>query len=410
MRGKDFFKAVLALAGAYILSYITGGRIPYFIFYTCLGILSVDLIWAMIGARITASSWVETYSVQAGAKVRVFTEVRNNSGWPLPWVQCWIDMPGTFGLPDNMCCYNFSLGPYETKVVTEEMECRIRGRFQWGECFIRTGGLLGFFTNTRMGGQHIEIEVIPKFFNISGLGIGKSRGPGKLIGSLRSVQENTGLFGIRDYTSADGISRIHWKISAKSRQLMVKEDKQISTTDYMLILDNCRENHVGDGPDASFERAVSLAASAAVSAFKKGNGISLTLYRPDASFLNTSVKIGCGRSSLPAILRVLTAVELKDNISAEMASAIDLVRVRGSRLVWITGNLDPKTVEALLREKNRDSIVFLLELETFGKAGVNLTERRKAVQRLRGLGIRVITVHKDTDLRLMLGRSLYGIV
>lgn len=410
MRAMDFFEAALILTGAYISSYITGGRIPYFIFYVCLGIFSVDLIWAAISGRITASSWVETYSVQAGAKFNFYTEIKNNSGLPLPWVQCWIDMPGTFGLPDNVCCYTFSLGPYETKVVAEEMECRMRGRFQWGECLIRTGGILGFFTNTRKSGRLSEIEVMPRFFNISGLGMGKSRS-GNLIVSPQSVRENTGLFGIRNYTYAESISRIHWKISARFGQLKVKENQQVSADDCMVLLDNCRENHVGEGSEGSFEKAVSLAASAVVSAAKTRNEISLTISRPDASFLDTSVKSDCGRNSLAVILRVLTVVELKESISGEMTGAIDSVKAGKSRLIWITGNLDHNTVETLMREKAycRDSIVFLLNLETFGKTGISLTERQKAVYRLRGLGIKVITVDKDTDLRLVMGRSLYGI-
>lgn len=411
MRGSEFFKAALILAGAYTSSYITGGKIPYSVFYMAVSILSVDLIWSLLGTLTTGSSWVETRTVQAGTKVKVFTEVKNNSRWPVPWVQCWIEMPGTFGLPENMCCYNFSLGPYETKVVTEEMECKMRGKFRWGECFIRTGGLLGFFTKTRKGGYGREIEVIPKFFDISGFGTENSRGSGKLTGLPLRAQESTGQFSIRNYTSNDGMSRIHWKISAKSGHLMVKENQQVNTTNYHLILDNCTENHIGDGPDASFEKAVSLAASIAISASRTGSVINLTVYRPDASnTLNTCVKNGRGKSYLAAITKCLTTVELQDSTVGE-AEYIELLRGSDSGLILITGNLHDKIVQTIIRKKayGRNSIVFLLELETFGRAKIDRAERQNAVYRLRGLGIKVISINKDTDLRLMMGRSVYGI-
>ncbi|WP_418791681.1 hypothetical protein [Phosphitispora sp. TUW77] len=125
-------KAVIWLGLVFLYALSAGGKAPYFVFYTSLIIIAAGFVWSLISRRVSAYCYTESLTTQVGTKVKFILEIENLSGWPVPWVQCWVRMPATFDLPDNLVCYTFSLKPHEKKVLNEELECRQRGRFGLG--------------------------------------------------------------------------------------------------------------------------------------------------------------------------------------------------------------------------------------------------------------------------------------
>ena len=69
---------------------------------------------------------------------------------------------------------------------------------------------------------------------------------------------------VREYRHGDELRRVHWRATAKSGSLMVRREEQPWETRCTMLLDTRLTAHTEGGPDASFERAVSAAASASV--------------------------------------------------------------------------------------------------------------------------------------------------
>lgn len=401
MAGRGYFKAVVILVLLFAASYLLGGRVPYLLFFIGLGLLLADWLWSETGKNASVRIWTESPDSMAGTRVRVFTEIVNNSPWPIPWIQIWIEMPGTFGLPGNLCCYTFSLEAYERKVASEEMECKIRGSFDWGRGIIKGGGFLNVFTCSGSFGQPVRMEVLPKFLHPGSFGI---RGWREEAGEIQSV---------RRYDTGDSLSRIHWKISARNQHLLVKRQQQPERLNTVIWLDNGRERHFVDGCEGSFEQAVSLAASLAAASMAAGQGTGLVLCDSKSTVVRQQlqpVSFGCNRTDFISLLKQLVHVTVQEGSVQGQAFGKVVSSLSQAHLVLISGELDNATVEMLLRERarGRHITIFLFRLETFGREGINKTSRDKLILRLKSSGIQVTTLDKDSNLRLILGRPLYG--
>ncbi len=419
MRGQGYFKAAVILVSLFAASFLSSGLIPYLLCYIALGLLLIDFLWSAACKRTAADSWIESSDALveinslAGTKVKVYTEIVNNSPWPIPWVQIWIEMPMTFGLPDNLCCYTFSLRSFERKVVCEELECKIRGSFEWGRGVIKGGGFLGVFTCSGPFGNPRQLEVLPKIIYLAGSDIRgwKAKMAAGLLGRQGRGHE---VFSVRKYDIADGLSRIHWKISAKTQNLFVKNNQQAEYLNTVLFLDNGRERHFDNGPEGSFEQAVSLTASVAAALMKAGHGTELFLCTPKQNMSAQElhkVNFGQGKANFIKILKQLThAVSIEASPLAEALGRVMSASPK-AHFMLISGEIDNAAVEILLskRAKGHAITIFLLLLETFGKLDVDIKDREKLISRLRNSGIPVTTVEKDSDLRQILGRPGYGV-
>ncbi|MFK4753312.1 DUF58 domain-containing protein [Oceanobacter antarcticus] len=67
--------------------------------------------------------------------------------------------------------------------------------------------------------------------------------------------------GLREYHPYDSLKHIHWSASARHQQLLVREYNSQAQPDFLLLLDNCLDDDIGEPPLSTFEFAVSLAAS-----------------------------------------------------------------------------------------------------------------------------------------------------
>lgn len=403
-----FLKAGGWLALTFFYAYIFGGKIPYLVFYTTLAVVVTAFLWLKINTKVNLHCYTEAVSAQVGTKVKVTVEVENNSGWPVPWTQCWVQLPGTFGLPDNLACYTFSLLPREKKVISEELECRLRGHFHWGQTLVRTGDIFGIFTHSRPAGESREIVVFPEIYDLGNelktlIGYRYGENPS----SHHGTRGGTSFIGVRKYDASDGISRIHWKASAKMQSLLVKEFEEQKSFELVIFLDLNQHHHTGDGPEGSIEKAVNLTASVAASVVKTGNGVGLVVYGSERTVLPVSY----GKGHLSVILESLVRVRPGEAYAFEEAFGHEIFLLTKKYHVFvITGYLGEQLTDNLIWLKTRGhrSAVFLFKLETFGGKNTNPGNREKEIARLRGNGIPVIGVEKETDLRLVFRGLKYG--
>ena len=411
-------KATICLGLIFLYAFVAGGKVPYFLFYNSLGILSVGFIWVTITSRVSAHCYTESLSTQVGSTVKLVLEVQNRSGWPVPWVQCWIVMPETLCMPENLACYTISLKPHEKKVLYEEVECRQRGRFRWGNMLVRTGDILGVFTRSRQTGQQGQIVVLPEICDLGddpekiyrqGWGLNPVA-----TGKGRSGSE---FVGVRKYDAGDGISRIHWKASARSQTLLVKEFQDQKNSDFLIVIDTAAGSHTGTGSESSLEKAVTIAASLASMGLRSNYGTGLVICGSEL----IQVPNGYGKSHFNMILETLVAVRAEPGPSLWENFGEALLHGKKSRIFLITGIISQNLQERLLvlRSRGQEIVVFVLKLETFGDQNVGLQRdigqrdissdgRTQKVLALQAGGISVILVDRDTDLRLLFRGLEYG--
>lgn len=105
---------------------------------------------------------------------------------------------------------------------------------------VRVYDLTGLFYFQKKVGCGVSVQVLPKMQEI-GVHISEASrnffGEADVYDDFRPGDDHSELFQIREFRPGDKIQRIHWKLSAKQEELLVKEDSMPKACPVALFLD-----------------------------------------------------------------------------------------------------------------------------------------------------------------------------
>ncbi len=140
--------------------------------------------------------------------------------------------------------------------VPYDLPTRRRGPLTVGPLAIRRRDPFGLWETSRSVGEAVTLLVEPKVYPLDPRPAGRVRhldGP-----TSDSATQGTMTFhSLREYTLGDDIRRVHWRSSARTGTLMVREHVDTSLPSTVVVLDTNAAHYEGD----SFEDAVDIAAS-----------------------------------------------------------------------------------------------------------------------------------------------------
>jgi uncharacterized protein (DUF58 family) len=151
-----------------------------------------------------------------------------------------------------------SLGSGRSIAVPYDLPTRRRGPLTVGPLAIHRRDPFGLWETSRSVGESVTLLVEPKVYPLDPRPAGRVRhldGP-----TSDSATQGTMTFhSLREYTLGDDIRRVHWRSSARTGTLMVREHVDTSLPSTVIVLDTTAARYHGD----SFEDAVDIAASVA---------------------------------------------------------------------------------------------------------------------------------------------------
>lgn len=206
--------------------------------------------------RLEARRQVEPATIHAGEQGRLFLEVVNRSRWRNPPVR-WLDSTWIPPLRRN-----------SPKVVTQILDTSRRGAVTLPIGEILREDPLGLVARNRVLVPSTEVMILPRIGEVSmpvaGTGI-----LGELL--MRNAQRlGLGEFdGLREYVDGDDPRSIHWRASARSEDLMVRQFTVEGTRRCTVVLDRDALGAAASGPEA-FEVAVEITATLVVAAEAAG--------------------------------------------------------------------------------------------------------------------------------------------
>lgn len=200
-----------------------------------------------------------------------------------------------------------------------EIAFRRRGRYDTVACELSSSFPFALFKRRRKVDCLAGITVYPGLRDVSGIDLstGKVGGPARLAGWSDE------LHSLREYRAGDDVRNIHWKASAKSDALIVREFAGHDAARITLVLDNLRDQGAGrsgspaaEDSEEVFEKAVSLAASLARHFLDEGYMVRLVSCR-------SAVPFGTGREQFLAILDSLAVIGIEDIRTEPLPSGAD---------------------------------------------------------------------------------------
>ncbi|HYN28794.1 MAG TPA: DUF58 domain-containing protein [Dermatophilaceae bacterium] len=256
-----------------------------------------------------------------------------------------------------------ALGPGDRGEVQYAVRAGTRGAHALGPLRLRVRDPFGLSVRSAAVGERGTLVVLPR---IHPLGSGRQLGRG--VGAEGSIPHRVALHGeddqaIREYRDGDDLRRIHWPATARTGELMVRQEDRPARRRAVILLDSRRDAHGGTGPASSLEWSVEMAAS--VTAHLIDLGYTVHLITPDAASDSGTRE----DTDLEPVLDTLARLgpDDSDGFRAVLHAAHG-VTSGGGLVVAVVAGLDDDAAHATasLRQPGSTGVAFVVDGEAFG--------------------------------------------
>jgi uncharacterized protein (DUF58 family) len=295
------------------------------------GVCAVSVVLAT--ATIAARRTITAPKLRFGAPGEVVLDLRNDGR-----------LPSSVLLVEDGCHYVLreggqaprfvvpGLGPNRVVSLRYEIQGRARGRYPVGPLRISVQDPFGLTQRTRRYAATDSVLVYPPIETLPpGVVRGRHHGSGSSQ-QRRLFTSGDEFYTMREYAEGDDLRQVHWPSTAHRQRLMVRQQEQPWQAQATILLDTRRVAHRGTGPDSTFEKAVSAAASLVVHLTERSYQVRLVT-EADAR--------GVRAQDREALLERLA--EVRPSPLPSLGPALEFVRRGGGLLVAIVaaGTTEP---------------------------------------------------------------------
>ena len=169
--------------------------------------------------------------------------------------------------------------PAGHRELTYQIRSEARGRFTIGPLRIRVADTFGLVEITKSFSTTSTLVVTPRIWELP-----RAAAPSSWLGEGDGGMRTIAAIGEDDaapraYQDGDGLRRVHWRSTARYGELMVRREEHQWRNSASVFLDTRRSAHSAGGTSATFEFAVSAAAS--IGAHLSGEGFRARLITED---------------------------------------------------------------------------------------------------------------------------------
>ena len=285
-----------------------------------------------------------------------------------------------------------------------------RGKYTIGPLRVRVADTFGLVEISRSFKTTSTLVVTPKIYALPRAAAASSW-LGEGDGGMRTISA-TGEDDAapRAYQDGDGLRRVHWRSTARYGELMVRREEHQWRNSASVFLDTRRGAHSGSGPAASFEYAVSAAASI---------GAHLTQEGFRARLITDAGEIAPRGTFDDTLLDMLAVIHPSSTAGSRQGTG-ELARA-GGQLIAVVGRMaaDDAAQLAAARRGNAPAMALVLAVSTWTMPDAEIAaDTLRTTQILAASGWRVAVVtaasqlsiawqqlHKPTDAPLPVGTS-----
>ncbi len=315
-------------------------------------------------------------------------------------------------LGDRPRCIVPPLHRGEAHTLTYEIRSHVRGRHRLGPLDLSVRDPFGLTDRAVALQSTAEIVVLPRVVPLGGEGMGAQG-----VGTEGTIPHMVALHGeddvsVRDYRDGDDLRRVHWPATARTGNLMVRQEDRPSMRRAIVLLDS-RESAHGATTSPSLEWAVTMAASVVAHSERLGYSVHLVTASPDPGIGHETSRLD---SSLAAL--ALVAPGPDEDLAGVLHTAGGVVTA-GGLVVAIVGACsdDDARAVAALRAPGGSGVALVVDRSTVSGPQGHLAPGSSAlatVEVLRRAGWHAVVV--DSELtwagawqRVTSRRTLSGI-
>lgn len=333
---------LFVLTGALLYS---GDRMLMWAVLCCIGILAGAALWHLAtGALLDFQANVDERDPIKGQRIQLAVTVRNRAPFPVLWMELscrTIDGP-FFGIDPAV---TLSLLPFGRQMIALEMGCPYKGVYQAGISGFKMQDPLGIFmSRPRLRGCPLTtVTVWPRRIPVPDSAESLAVMDEKTAPKRDFSEDLSSIHQIRDWRAGDALKRVHWKLTARTGNLMIKEFDSTTRDEIAIILDG-RPGQGGRLDLIRYEDALIESAYSIVATLLEGaHPLRLTTHTDEIIYLH-----GADAADIPRFYSFLSLMPVVGTHSAEEIITFDAPQLtRGGRLIVIGGMPDDGLLASL---------------------------------------------------------------
>jgi uncharacterized protein (DUF58 family) len=266
------------------------------------------------------------------------------------------------------------LGSGAEQSYLNELPTGRRGRHEVGPMSLRRADALGLGGSELLIGETATLWVYPKTHPMRAVAGGLPLHHHDGEATETSPRGSLDVREVRAYVPGDEVRHLHWKATARTGQLMIRDYADPHQPRFTVLLDNRREIRTS----AEFEEAVELAASLIVAAAAADHRCQLVT--PSGVDVSTT----SGTDAVPRYLEELCVVTRAEEAGLPLVPAA-LARAGGGTLVVISTAISADDRAALvgMRPRYADVVVVAMDGSAPAVPGVRVLGAMDAVDAIR---------------------------
>ncbi len=251
----------LLAALLFMAASLAGGKALWFLSYAMLASLLVSLSHGLLGLlALRGAIRAPSAGIAAGDELTLSYELKNSSPLGFPTIEFFEGGGFTRGEKRSVL---LSMEPRATKRWEARVRFERRGKYRYGEAELVIRDIYGLSAVRKRLRSPLAITVYPRVVPLERLRPEGLRRLGELLVGDPFARDLSEVSSLRAYQDGDPLHYLHWRLSARGEEALVKQFARRGDVSIDLVLDSEAAHYAADTDgrlaDLGAEAAISLA-------------------------------------------------------------------------------------------------------------------------------------------------------
>lgn len=245
MKNKKIGSIVLFII---LLSYalLVGGTMPYFLLYVYILSFLIPLFHSLIILiRLEASIQLPKEALYIGDEININYKIDNTSIFHIPYLEIHSHISEEL-TGEKAKKVVKTLKPGELIKYSETINLKRRGYYELGKIEVIVSDAFRFFHLRKKIASETSLLIYPKAIELSNFTITAVEQLGELPINNIAFQDKSRISSIRNFREGDNIKSIHWKLSAKLDNIIIKNYENRGDAHTIVLIDNYNKHFEND--------------------------------------------------------------------------------------------------------------------------------------------------------------------
>ncbi|HEY5584914.1 MAG TPA: DUF58 domain-containing protein [Ruminiclostridium sp.] len=299
----------------------------------------------------------------------------------------------------NSYSQSLFITPFSKKEFVFDMECKYRGQYEVGISEIYIEDFLGLIKLRYKIPETKKIIVYPRIEHLNKFDVFTTNSSDSQSFSQGTAEDVNNIKDLRNYSYGDSFKKIHWKLTARSNTLMIKNYQSTSDANVNIILDLRRNSYADEINIVIEDKLIEAAVSVLHYYLFKGISVNYMYFNQKLEILKASNMI-----EFEAIYKTLSTIAFN-----QIVSLADIVKLHyessntSTDMIIFTSVLDVALYNEMYYAQMSNHTVCLIYISPRTLISERSDIVDEILNNLPEIGVRTYTINPDDDIKMILG-------